>query len=453
MPLPDHTQVLQTTQSLCPFCMQVLDAQITAQDGKVFMHKSCPDHGPMNVYLWPDVDHYKWFEAFRFPCHRPLNQTEIVQGCPYDCGLCPAHLRAPTLVEIEVTQRCNLTCPVCFMSAGTKNADPSYSTMHKMFASILSNAGSQVSIQLTGGEPTIREDLSAIVRLGQAMGFSAIEINTNGLVISRHPKYLRELKQAGITGIYLQFDGLTPDVYQRIRGRDFLSTKLQAIENCRAEGVQAVLAMTVIWGVNHDQIGAVLDFALNNIDVVAGLALQPAFTSGRFEVSPKRRLTMGDVVFLLAGQSAGRISPYDLWPLGCSHPLCSCATQLLVDGESVRPMTQEISEQDYRARFDPRSPQGSVFADILADLQSDGQFPSCYKPYPRSLSVVVMNYMDAWTLELKRLQECSMTVAMIDGRLIPFCAYQLTNCEGQRIYPAWGEEQIETFMMRKNVDV
>jgi uncharacterized radical SAM superfamily Fe-S cluster-containing enzyme len=135
--------------------------------------------------------------------------------------------------------------------------------------------------------------------------------------------FIKELAEAGISGIYLQFDGLTKEVYQIIRGEDLLATKLQAIENCRQAGIQVVLAMTVIEGVNQDQMGDVLKFALDNNDVIAGIAYQPAFGSGRFEVSMSKRLTMGDVVFLLSEQSQGLIEPYDIWPLGCSHPLCS----------------------------------------------------------------------------------------------------------------------------------
>jgi len=186
------------------------------------------------------------------------------------------------------------------------------------------------------------------------------------MVIGRDAEYIHKLAQAGISGIYLQFDGLTGPVYEKIRGKDLLKEKLQAIEHCRAAGVQVVLAMTVIWGINHNQLGRVLDFALRNQDVIAGVAFQPAFTSGRFEVPFEKRLTMGDVIFELAEQSGGLIEPYDLWPLGCSHPLCSSATYIIEEGGANKPLTRLITPQEYIQFFDPNSPQGSVFADLAA---------------------------------------------------------------------------------------
>jgi len=269
------------------------------------------------------------------------------------------------------------------------------------------------------------------VRLGSQAGFAAIEVNTNGVVIGRDPAYLQALAEAGISGIYLQFDGLTNQVYEQVRGVDLLGDKLRVIENCRAAGVQVVLAMTVVWGVNHDQLGRVLDFALHNLDVVAGVAFQPAFTSGRFEVPFEKRLTMGDVIFMLAEQSGGLIQPYEFWPLGSSHPLCSSATYVIEDQGIKVPLTRLITPKEYVELFDPHSPQGSVFPDLAVR-----QFPDLQP----GLSVVVMNYMDAMSMDLKRLKECSMTVCMEDGHLIPFCAYQATTLHGKRMYPVWGRK-------------
>jgi uncharacterized radical SAM superfamily Fe-S cluster-containing enzyme len=429
--LPDPSNILDTTESLCPICLQVIEAQVVVRDGAVYLKKMCPDHGPSTAYLWPDAAHYRWMSAFRLPFKKPQAQVPSQLGCPQDCGLCAAHLRHPTLVEIEITQRCNLRCPVCFIAAGEAPPDPDLQTLEAMFQAVLRQSGSQTSLQLTGGEPTVRKDLAEIVRLGRNAGFSAIEVNTNGVLIGRNPAFIHELAQAGISGIYLQFDGLTGEVYEKIRGADLLKEKLQAIEHCRAAGVQVVLAMTVIWGVNHDQLGRVLDFALQNRDVVAGIGYQPAFTSGRFDVRSERRLTMGDVIFQLAEQSGGLIEPYDLWPLGCSHPLCSSATYIIEDGGVKKPLTRQIAPQDYLQRFDPDSPQGSVLPDLAAR----------YLPQVGpGLSVVVMNYMDALNVDLKRLKECSMDVALEDGRLVPFCAYQLTSLRGKRLYPVWGRQ-------------
>jgi uncharacterized radical SAM superfamily Fe-S cluster-containing enzyme len=422
MRVSDNTTVLSKTKSVCPVCLQVLEAEVVVRDGAVYLTRVCPAHGSTTTYLWPNAEHYQWVESFRVPARRPQAPVMTLKGCPQDCGLCANHRRHPTLVEIELTKRCNLRCPVCFMAAGSElaaqPAEPDLKAIEAIYKDILRQSGPQTSIQLTGGEPTVRNDLPAIVRLGRSLGIDAIEVNTNGLVVGQEPDYVLELANEGISGIYLQFDGLTPSVYKKIRGQDLLSVKMRAIEHCRAAGVQVVLAMTVIAGINDDQLGTVLDFALANREVIAGLAYQPAFTSGRFDVRDNRRLTMGDLAFQLAEQSQGLLDPYDLWPLGCSHPLCSSATYIVEDQGTLQPLTRRITPQEYVDCFDPDSPQGSVFADIAAR-----KFPELGP----GLSIVVMNYMDALSMDLQRLQECSMIVAGEDGRLIPFCAHHLNS--------------------------
>ena len=419
--------VLNRTESVCPECLRVVAAQVVAEGRVVYLEKSCPEHGAFKTYLWPDVDHYRWMESFQFPGVQPEEPLPVKQGCPRDCGPCAAHRRQATLVELELTHRCNLRCPVCFMAAGSAQKaappEPDLEAIGGVFRNAMAKTGYQTSIQLTGGEPTVRDDLADIVRLGRKIGFNFIEVNTNGVVIAKDPGYVARLAEAGISGIYLQFDGLSQEVYRKIRGEDLLAVKLRAIENCRTAGVQAVLAMTVIGGINDDQMGKVLEFALDNRDVVGGVAYQPAFGSGRFDVAPERRLTMGDVAFMLAEQSHGLLGPYDLWPLACSHPLCSSATYIVEEKGVFSPLTRRITPAEYAEYYDPASPQGSIFPDIAAS-----RFPGLGS----GLSVVVMGYMDARSMDLQRLRECSMLVAGPEGRLVPFCAYQLTDLSGKK---------------------
>lgn len=428
MQLVENNTILDTTESVCPVCLKVIPAEVVVKDKEVYQQKKCPEHGEFTTYIWPDVNHYQWMKDFQFPLKKPQQPIESHENCPWDCGLCTSHLRKPTLVEIELTQRCNLRCPVCFMAADEVQAaailGPSLKEFESMYRAIMAKTGPQTSIQLTGGEPTVRKDLPDIVRLGRSIGFNAIEVNTNGMVIAQNPAYVKQLKEAGISGIYLQFDGLSRAVYEKIRGKDILDYKLKAIQNCQAAGVQVVLAMTVIGGINHDQMGQVLDFALQHRDVIAGIAYQPAFGSGRFDVSVSKSLTLGDVVFQLAEQSHGLIEPYDIWPLGCSHPLCDAATYIIEEQGILKPLTRLITKQEYMNYYDSDSPQGSVFPDI-----ADKMLPEA----DPGLSIVIMGFMDAMNMDLKRLRQCSMTVAGPEGRIIPFCVYQLTNVDGKKM--------------------
>jgi uncharacterized radical SAM superfamily Fe-S cluster-containing enzyme len=439
--------------------MRVLPAQITADEhGKVWMARTCPEHGGFETEIWPDAAHYRRITSLAFPKVLPARDAlhEATRPCPTGCGICQRHQRRPTLVEIEVTQRCNLRCPVCFMSAeaDARHTDVPLVRLADFYDAIADTATLDVGVQITGGEPTVRDDLPQIVRMGRERGFWGIEVNTNGVAIARDDGYLERLVEAGLTGIYLQFDGLSAESYRQIRAADLLGTKLRAVERCREAGVQAVLAMTIVSGVNDHEVGAVIDYALDNIDVVAGVALQPAFTSGRFEAGRVAPLNMGDVIFMLEAQTAGLVTAADIWPLGCSHPLCDTGTflvprEVFEQGEKSAPVplvpvppapaaptrpafvpvTRGLTREEYLALYDPASPQGSVFGDILA---KKGLSPA------RGLSLIIMNYMDALTMDLERMEECSMFVTMPDGRLIPFCSYQLTSCTGMRVHAPWG---------------
>ena len=283
---------LHDTLALCPECLKTLKADVFADDdGAVWMTRTCAEHGQFDTRIWPDVDHYRWLTAQAMPKTPPQNTIACKAPCPFGCGTCARHERRGTLLEIEVTWQCNLRCPVCFMSADTEEHDPTLDEISAMYDVIADAVGTDGAVQLTGGEPTCRKDLPEIIRMGREKGFWGIELNTNGLVIASRPGYLESLKEAGVTGLFLSFDGLTGDVYEATCGRDILKTKLKCVERCREAGVQVVLCMTILAGLNDDQLGDVLRFALENSDIVAGLALQPAFTSGRFNARQATGMT------------------------------------------------------------------------------------------------------------------------------------------------------------------
>lgn len=431
---------LYNTLALCPHCLKTLKADIFADDDDVVrMKRTCPEHGEIVTRVWPEKKHFQFITSGAMPKVAPCNPIPAKEPCPYGCGTCARHERRGTLIEIEVTTSCNLKCPVCFMSADTNKHDPSLDEIRDMYQVIKDAIGTNGAVQITGGEPTCRKDLFEIIAMAREMGFWGVELNTNGLVIAARDGYIEDLRAAGITGIFLSFDGLTGDVYKETCGRDILDIKLKCIERCRQAGVQVVLCVTILEGLNVDQLGDILRFSLENSDVIAGLALQPAFSSGRFETGFVENINAGDVLAELAKQSDGLIDLYDIWPLGTSNPLCDTGVFLVKDPETAThpsgfyPASTRMTYEEYLAGFNPDSPQGSVFLDILSKkgiYVADG------------LSIVCMDYMDAWTMDIQRLRECSMTVAMPDGRAIPFCSYHLTNTAGERVYPPWCKEEL-----------
>ncbi|NHM13650.1 radical SAM protein [Xiamenia xianingshaonis] len=436
-------RLLHKTGALCPTCLKELPARVEADaDDVVWMERTCPEHGTVTTRIWPDAAHYEHLRSLAFPKTAPRPNCAATRPCPFGCGTCSRHERRGTLLEIEVTRACNLHCPVCFMSAEDPTGDPTQDEIAAMYEVIANAVGTDAAVQLTGGEPTCRADLPDIVRMGRARGFWGIEVNTNGLVIASRKGYVEQLVEAGLTGVYLSFDGLTGSVYEATCGRDILDVKLRAIERCREAGIQVVLSVAVMAGVNDGQLGDLLRFALENADVVAGLALQPAFTSGRFEADVPQAMTAGDVIFGMAEQSDGLLDVEDFWPLGCSNPLCDTGQFLVRDhcGPDERfhrsgfyPASRVLTFDEYRDAFNPSSPQGSVIPDILSRRGvgvSDG------------LSIIVMNYMDAYTMDAQRLRECSMMVTVPDGRALPFCSYHLTDAAGRRVYAPWCKEEL-----------
>ena len=430
---------LYNTLALCPHCLKELKAEIYADDqGVVRMSRECPEHGPLTTRVWPEVEHFKWVTSHALPKTKPVNTCPVTAPCPNGCGTCGRHERRGTLLEVEVTCDCNLRCPVCFMSADSNKNDPTLEEISAMYDVIANAVGTDGAVQITGGEPTCRKDLMDIIYMARQKGFWGVELNTNGLVIAAKEGYVEDLRAAGITGIFLSFDGLTGDVYEETCGRDILDIKLKAIERCREAGVQVVLCVTILDGLNVDQLGDILRFAMENSDVIAGLALQPAFSSGRFNTEFVENINAGDVIMELAKQSDGLLEPKDIWPLGTSNPLCDTGVFLVKGPEATHPSgfypaTQFMTYEEYCEGFSPDSPQGSVFVDILTKKGIE---------VSTGVSIVIMDYMDACTMDIQRLRECSMMVTVPDGRAIPFCSYHLTDSAGKRVYPPWCKEEL-----------
>ena len=193
------------------------------------------------------------------PAHPKVPFTSVEKGCPWDCGLCPEHRQHTCTALIEVTQRCNLRCAFCFANAGTGDSkDPDLHTIKLWYERLLS-AGGPYNIQLSGGEPTLREDLPEIIALGRSLGFSFIQVNTNGLRLAERKSYAKELKDAGAASIFLQFDGIGDPTYKTLRGRPLFHEKKLALEHCAEYGLGAVLVPTLVPGVNIHEIGAYSD--------------------------------------------------------------------------------------------------------------------------------------------------------------------------------------------------
>jgi tetraether lipid synthase len=454
-----NEQILAKTESVCPLCLRTVVAARVAKDDNVYLVKRCPEHGEFSTVVWRGLETYRrWSERGSRAATPPVTETEVERGCPHDCGICPDHRQHSCCVLLEVTQRCNLRCPVCFAGAGADTSDPSIAEI-ETWLDRLRQHGSQVNIQLSGGEPTVRDDLPEIIRRIRGRGFDFVQLNTNGVRLAKEADYTQRLADAGLDCAFLQFDGVSDDTYRRIRGARLLEIKQQAILRCAEAGLAVVLVPTLVPGVNVGEIGAIVDFALARVPAVRAVHFQPISYFGRYPAPPadRDRITLPEVMHELESQSDGMIRVGDFGPGASENVFCSFVGKFeLADDGRLRSTRQKatsccstgnsgcgcgtpVADEDgprsrrivarqwaARARQQPAAdtPTGVDISSFDAFLAARGQI----------LSISGMAFQDAWNLDLERLRECFIHIVAPDRRIIPFCAYNLTSASGEPLY-------------------
>lgn len=442
------------TESVCPICLRRVDAFRVVKEDVVFLKKTCPEHGSFETPIWRGNVELILKTPQRIPAHPVNPSTQVREGCPLDCGLCPEHRQQPCCVLFEVTQRCNLVCPICFASAGGSSSieDPDLAQIESWFDLLLS-AGGPFNIQLSGGEPCLRDDLPEIISIGRKRGFTFFQVNTNGLRIASDPTYLSKLKDAGLSTVYLQFDGTEDNIYKVLRGMPLLEIKKKAIEQCRKYNIGVVLVPTIKPGVNDRDIGNIIRFALANHPVVRGVHIQPISYFGRFANIPSNsdRITLPEVIDAIHHQTGGLIPREMFKPSGGPNRMCSFNGNLVVmlDG-SIKPIikpdmpvngiqpqnsaNERIKAQSFVARqWVVPSPETEI-SDTSGKPVFGGWESFLARAKTHLFAISGMAFQDAWTLDLERLRDCYIMVVSPDNHLIPFCAYNLTGQNGDALY-------------------
>jgi len=462
-------QFIKETRSICPECLKALDATLFEEDGKVFITKECPEHGFFREVYWSDYEQYVRAERFRYDGDGLNNpRTKTVNGCPYDCGICPQHKSHTALAIIDVTNRCNLKCSVCFANAAAAGYvyEPTKEEIRGMLENLRKNDPvPATALQYSGGEPTIRNDLFELIRMAKELGFRHVEVNTNGLRLAQSVDYCRELKEAGMSTIYLQFDGLTSDVYRFIRGVDLLDVKTKAVENCRKAGIDSmVLVVTLVKGVNDAQLGDIIRFAVQNFDVIRCINVQPVSLCGRLPQTErdKMRITIPDFMRQVEEQTNGKIKVSDFYPVPVvvpvskavgalrdrryveftAHPHCGMATYVLVEDDEIVPITRfgnvdkfiGVMKKVYSdASKGSKSKARLRLVGALRHLKlgflrkyvwgviREGSYQALGDLQRKAILLSAMHFMDPYNFDLERVQRCVIHYAVPDGRIIPFC--------------------------------
>ena len=431
------------TTSICPECRTVIPATIFTAGGKVYMGKTCSKHGKTVALISSDAELYHESFAYSMPGKLHLVKefaTQDLGNCPLDCGLCPAHLQHTCAALLEVTNRCNLNCPVCYMDANNgPSVIPSLDILRGRLELLVRSETTPPALNITGGEPTTRRDVADIVSLAHSMGFKDLTISTNGLVVSRRPELLKELAAAGLTEVAISLDGLSDDVFLKTRGTPLLETKTRAIDAALSAGLTVTVSATIVRGVNMDQIGDIIRFAKErHID---GVNFAPLAYIGRYpaEFRDAGRVTIPDVLKEIERQTKGELEVDDFVPVPCPDSRCSTMTYAFNDGKRLYPVTDYIDVRAYLDVYGDKvscGPEGCDWISAALDklwsmsavpgsgkvVENINTIAPALRPASDVMTIQVHAFQDPWTLDVQRLKKCCIHVAT-DGSLMPFCAY------------------------------
>ena len=434
---------LELTRSICPVCKRVIDAEVNIRDGKVVMRKRCPEHGSFEALVYSDADLYLSTLRFNKPGTLPLEfQTEVRDGCPLDCGLCPDHKQHACLGVIEVNTACNLDCPICFADSG--HQPDGYALTREQVAVMLdafvAAEGEPEVVQFSGGEPTIHPDIIEFVAMAHARGVKHVMLNTNGIRVARDARFAEAVARSG-ANLYFQLDGLDEKTHRAIRGKDLRADKQRALDRCAELEIGVVLVAAVERGVNEHELGAIARFGVEH-PAVFGVVFQPVTHAGRhLEFDPMQRLTNADVLHALAAQLPGWLRVSDFVPVPCCFPTCRSMCYGLVDGGSFLPIARLIDVEPYLDYAANRALPDLDVRHALEAMFSASATPgverallaceSCGIDLPEALRaleqhafmITVQDFQDAYTLNVRQLMKCCVEQITPDGRLIPFCAY------------------------------
>lgn len=424
--------VIRNTRSVCPVCLENLPARLVReQDGQIIIERACKDHGFFSAPVWRGkLDFGQWTQY-----SEPLSQ-DAGAHCPENCGICGEHEAGTCCCLLEVTRRCNLRCRFCFANGGTPDEDPSLEELKTAIRDIVRQCG-QPLLQLSGGEPTLRDDLPELVRYAKEAGCSYVQVNTNGIRLAREPEYAKRLKDAGLDIVFLQFDGTREEIYETLRGRPLLETKLQAIHNCSDLRIGVTLVPTVVRGVNDDNLGELIAFARSMVPGVRGIHFQPVSYFGRYPDLPQaaQRYTLDELMADISDQAGIPVTSF--MPSRCDHPLCGFHANFLVEPSGgLRPLSSIThsaksrgcakDNREYVARHWIRHPQEPEPAGNLSEEMDFDTF--LYRIRHESLTLSAMAFQDATNLNIERLHRCTLHVYN-NGKVKPFCANYLTAME------------------------
>ncbi|MGB8955239.1 MAG: radical SAM protein [Tumebacillaceae bacterium] len=438
----------ELTNSICSTCLRKVEAKVIIQDNNVYLHKHCFHHGPEKVLISTDVDYYKRCREYIKPGEMPqVWNTPIKYGCPYDCGLCPDHEQHSCLTLVEIIEKCNLQCPICYAESSPHQEQiRSLEEIDRMLDAVVRNEGEPDIVQISGGEPTIHPQFFEILDLAKSKPIKHLMLNTNGIRIATDREFVKRLAtyMPGFE-IYLQFDSFEEGALRELRGADLREIRRKAIEHLNEFNISTTLVVTLKKGLNDHEVGEIIQYGLKQ-RAVRGVTFQPIQAAGRLEEfdPAKDRLTLSEVRQMIIDQS-GVFKAEDMIPVPC-HPDCLAMGYALKLGEEVVPLTGLIDpdvllqggrntivfEQDetlkakvFELFSTAHSPESSALS--LKNLLCCLPMVMVPEPigYDNVFRVLIMQFLDPHNFDVRSVKKSCVHIVHPDGRIIPFDTYNM----------------------------
>lgn len=476
------------SKSICPECKKIIHAEYYEKNGKVYAKKTCPEHGEYESLIWSDVKTYLRAEEYAMDGIGLINHDDttaensddvssfIIDGTKIKMRSCTA------LANIDLTNRCNMSCPICFADANHAGYvyEPSYEEVISMLKMLRDEYPIKcTAVQFSGGEPTVYPRFFDVIKTAKDMGFAQIQVASNGIEFSKSVEFCQKAKNSGLNTIYLSFDGVGDDVYIQARNRKMFHIKLKVLENLRQldHPPSVVLVPTIVKGMNDGQLGKIINFAFENSDIIRGVNFQPVSFTGRIthEDLEKGRYTLADLVKNF-GDQTGYTVDTDWYPVPVvapiskfasvivnkdmvaftAHPHCGLATYLFKDDkEKVTPITRFIDVKRFvnginvladkakkskvkkiyvykamrlmsRCIDKSKMPDGitkKALINTLKNIMSDKSKKTLSTFSWKMMYVGGMHFQDSYNYDITRVERCAVHYATPDLRVIPFCAY------------------------------
>ncbi len=471
--------VIDRTKTVCPECKLVIDGILYKDGDNVMIRKQCEDHGWTVEKYWEDYDMYMKMRGYNYYGRGFENPNYRNQGanCPFDCGMCERHKSHTGLANVVITNRCHLSCWYCFFYAKEGEAiyEPTKEEINKIFLNLRNQKPIPANaMQITGGEPVMRPDIVEIIKMCKDSGFDQIQLNTTGIILGQNPDLAVKIRHAGVSTLYMSFDGVS----KRANPKNHWEVP-STLDAARKAGIGIVLVPTVIRTINDHELGGIINFALNNSDVIKAVNFQPVSLVGRMptRLREKQRISIPGAIKLIEEQTNGVI-PREAWfsvPYvgGINkfmealsgefkydlsiHFACGQGTYLFVDKNNkiipvssfvdvpgiLEHLQNTVNEMEGKSKLErkfmalnaligirkfidkEKQPDTVNFSKLFTTVLMKRDFASMGAFQLKSMFIGMMHFQDEYTYDIKRVEKCDIHYAMPDGQVLPFCTFNV----------------------------